>query len=399
MSYYYYLTRMLPDLSFSNLFLENLGATFDNLLSLTNLVIYNRNAITFENFTFILNILNIWPSQAQFNSMMNTVLFIFYSNDNYFETVSQVYEALPYLYALDYLHLFYVKQMIYKSYLELYTNSALASIKPLTINLHLDIFLSYFTNKWGYTVAMFGLAYLLSNVMKFRYQYGANFYFTYIKTVADLAEQEYGSYDDYKFFLLLLVQILAWYCWVFFIGYTFFLCSQSTLLLMTISIMVTILTIPVRMLWDFGLAFGMYVRGAASSSNLIAEAFFDIIGVIIIFTRFIVQNIRFLLVFVAFFELFEWTFSSTETAYILQFNLDVANNIELFTTFEAKNIYLFIISWLKVVLVYFYHLLHLIIVSFMQIGVYLMVSFWLFFFLYTSFFRLTTDSYFSVKRN
>lgn len=96
---------MLPDLSFSNLFLENLGATFDNLLSLTNLVIYNRNAITFENFTFILNILNIWPSQAQFNSMMNTVLFIFYSNDNYFETVSQVYEALPYLYALDYLHL------------------------------------------------------------------------------------------------------------------------------------------------------------------------------------------------------------------------------------------------------------------------------------------------------
>jgi hypothetical protein len=49
--------------------------------------------------------------------------------------------------------------------------------------------------------------------------------------------------------------------------------------------------------------------------------------------------------------------------------------------------------------IYLYHLLHLIIVSFMQIGVYLMVSFWLFFFLYTSFFKLTTDSYFSVKRN
>jgi len=49
----------------------------------------------------------------------------------------------------------------------------------------------------------------------------------------------------------------------------------------------------------------MYVRGAANSSNLVVEAFFDIIGVIIIFTRFIVQNIRFLLVFVAFFEIFE----------------------------------------------------------------------------------------------
>lgn len=69
--------------------------------------------------------------------------------------------------------------------------------------------------------------------------------------------------------------------------------------------MITILSIPVRLLWDFGLAFGMYVRGAASSSNLVVEAFFDIIGVIIVFTRFVVQNIRFLLVFVAFFELFE----------------------------------------------------------------------------------------------
>lgn len=390
---------MLPDLSFSNLFLENLGATFENLVSLTNLIIYNRSAINFENITFLLNLLNIWPSQAQLNSTMNTVLFIFYSNDNYFETVSQVNEAIPYLYALDYLHLFYVKQTIYKTYLELYTNSTLANVKALTVNVHLDIFFSYFTNKWGYTVVMFGLVYILSNVMKLRYQYGFNFYFTYFKTVADLTEQEYGSYDDYKFFLFLLVQILAWYCWVFFIGYTFFLCSQSTLLLMTISIMVTILTIPVRMLWDFGLAFGMYVRGAASSSNLIAEAFFDIIGVIIIFTRFIVQNIRFLLVFVAFFELFEWTFSANETAYMLQFNLDVCNNIELFTNFEAKTVYLFIISWLKVALVYLYHLLHLVIVSFMQIGVYLMVSFWLFFFLYTSFFKLTTDSYFSVKRN
>lgn len=390
---------MLPDLSLSNLFLENLGATFENILNLTNLVIYHRDGLLWEKLSLILSLLHIWPSQAQMSEAMNTVLFIFYSNNNYFDTLSQVYEVMPYFYVLDYLHLFYVKQIMYKTYIELYTNSSLANIKALTINLQLDIIFSYFTNKWGYTVVMFGIVYFLSNVMKFRYQYGTNFYFTYFKTVADLAEQEYGSYDDYKFFLFLLVQILAWYCWVFFIGYTFFLCSQSTLLLMTISIMVTILTIPVRMLWDFGLAFGMYVRGAASSSNLIAEAFFDVIGVIIIFTRFIVQNIRFLLVFVAFFELFEWTFSSNESAYVLQFNLDICNNLDLFTNFGAQSVYFFIISWVKLLLVYLYHLLHLIIVSFMQIGVYLMVSFWLFFFLYTSFFKLTTDSYFAVKRN
>jgi hypothetical protein len=35
----------------------------------------------------------------------------------------------------------------------------------------------------------------------------------------------------------------------------------------------------------------------------------------------------------------------------------------------------------------------------MQIGVYLMVSFWLFFFLYTSFFKFSIDNYFFVKRS
>jgi hypothetical protein len=143
----------------------------------------------------------------------------------------------------------------------------------------------------------------------------------------------------------------------------------------------------------------MYVRGASSSSNLVVEAFFDIIGVIIIFTRFVVQNIRFLLVFVAFFELFEWAASSSETAYILQFNLSILNGMDFFTMVQSKAIFIYIITFVKTAFIYLYHLLHLIIVSFMQIGVYLMVSFWLFFFLYTSFFKLATDSYFTVKRN
>lgn len=390
---------MLLDLSFSNLFLENIGATIDNLLSLANLIILDISTLNFDNLSRLVNILNLWPSDAQFASTMNTVLFIVYTNDNYFETVKQVYDALPYLHALDYLHLFYVKQIMYKCYIALHAENALTSVKPVVLSLQLDFLFTTFFTKWGYTTIMLGLTYFFSNIIKVRYQYGFNFYFNYFKTLSDLGEQEYGSYDDFKFFLFLLVQILAWYCWVFFIGYTFFLQSQSTLLLMTLSIMITILTIPVRLLWDFGLAFAMYARGAASSSNLVAEAFFDIIGVIIIFTRFIVQNIRFLMVFVAFFELFEWTFSSTDTSYVLQFHLDMCSNLDFFTALESKNLYFYIITWIKTLLVYLYHLLHLVIVSFMQIGVYLMVSFWLFFFLYTSFFKMTTDSYFSVKRN
>lgn len=390
---------MLLDLSFSSLFLENIGATIESLLNFTNLVSFSGNSLIFENVLHFANLLTLWPTQDQMDYTMLTVWYAYFFNNNYWDALKEVYTVLPHFYALDYFHVFYLKKTIFKSYLATYSQSTTTVIKPIVINLQLVLFSSALFNKWSYAIVSFGAAYFLSNVMKLRYQYGFNFYFNYFKTLSDLGEQEYGSFDDFKFFLFLLIQMLVWFCWVFFIGYTFSMQSESKLMLLTFSVMITILTIPVRLLWDFGLAFGMYVRGAASSKNLIVEAFFDLIGVIIIFTRFIVQNIRFIMVFVAFFELFEWTSSSVETAYMLQFNLNIYNDMNFFANLNPTSLFIYIIFSLKILFIYLYHLLHLIIVSFMQIGVYLMVSFWLFFFLYTSFFRVTTETYFSVKRN
>jgi hypothetical protein len=104
-----------------------------------------------------------------------------------------------------------------------------------------------------------------------------------------------------------------------------------------------------------------------------------------------------LLVFVAFFEIFEWAATTQEINYYIQlFNASYEDNINFMT---ASTLFSLVIVTFKTIFIYLYHLLHLIIVSFMQIGVYLMVSFWLFFFLYTSFFKLTMDSYFFIKRN
>lgn len=390
---------MLLDVSFSNLYVANLGTTIENLLNLSNTIIFHPSSINFDNVIKYITLLGIWPTESQMSGAVNTVFFTAYTTDTYLESVRVVYSILPYLYAIDFLHMFYVKQAMYQMEISSYLENASAIVKPIVFSLQLDVFFSTFSNKWSYVLFTFGIAYFFSNVMKFRYQYGFNFYFSYFKTLADLGEQEYGSYDDYKFFVFFLIQMLMWYCWVFFIGYTFALQSESRLVLLTLSVMVTILTIPVRLLWDFGLAFGMYVRGASSSSNLVVEAFFDIIGVIIIFTRFVVQNIRFLLVFVAFFELFEWTSSTAEVGYLLEIASSFNGNMDIFAAIESKTLFAYLLNVVKTSFIYLYHLLHLIIVSFMQIGVYLMVSFWLFFFLYSSFFKITLDSYFSVKRN
>lgn len=390
---------MLLDVSFSNLFLENFGSPVSSLINIFNLVIFEDNFAAFNYLNNYILLLNLWCSVEQMSEISNEIIFLSSLFGNYFDSLKHVYEFNPCYYSMDYLHLYYTKKAFYTIVISAFSGDNSGILKIVTLNLRLDIVFSQFTNKWGYFVFVLLVTYFFSNIVRFRFQYGFNFYFSYFKTLADLGEQEYGSYDDFKFFLFFLVQIFIWYCWVFFIGYTFSVQSQSTLVLLTISVMLTILCIPVRLLWDFGLSFGMYVRGAGSSSNLVVEGFFDIIGVIIIFTRFIVQNIRFLLVFVAFFELFEWTATDSSLRYILQIDLGALSDRSNHMFSDVTSFYTCIVLSIKISFIYLYHLLHLIIVSFMQIGVYLMVSFWLFFFLYTSFFRITVDSYFSYKRN
>lgn len=388
---------MLLDYSYSNIILENLGTSLSSLVNTANTLIYTNFNLTFDFINEFLNTLNLWTSEAQQSELSALLPLVFYSSSSYNEFIGNVITLFPGFYSLDSVNSFYLKNIFFNIYLSQSLDQNTVFYSNLFIDLKLNIFYDIFFNKWAYLFFSLFVVYFFSNIMKFRYQYGFNFYFTYFKTLADLGEQEYGSYDDYKFFVFFLVQMFVWYCWVFFVGYTFSTQSESKLVLLTISVMLTILSIPVRLLWDFGLAFGMYVRGAASSSNLIVEAFFDIIGVIIIFTRFVVQNIRFLLVFVAFFELFEWVATTVETNYYLQLTNNTPAHSILYL--DPQSIFSLLLNTIKASFIYLYHLLHLIIVSFMQIGVYLMVSFWLFFFLYTSFFKITLDNYFSVKRN
>ncbi len=389
---------MLLDVLNNNIYLENLGTTINNIITTSININFNNYNLNFNKIYEISSLLNLWPNNPQLAKAVIQVFFADYISSSYVDTLSLLGKLSPYLFTLDYLHFYYALQYLYKFTILYSLDSSLAIIKPLHYSLNLNIFFSIFFTKWGYALFIFTLLYFFSNITKFKYQYGLNFYFSYFKTLADLGEQEYGSYDDYKFFLFFLVQMFIWYCWVLFIGYTFSMQSESRLTLFTLSVMLTILSIPVRLLWDFGLSFGMYLRGAASSSNLLAEAFFDLISVIIIFTRFVVQNIRFLLVFVAFFELFEWIATNSEVNYFLSIFTPFADFNINSNIVESSNLLILVVNFLKVSFIYLYHLLHLIIVSFMQIGVYFMVSFWLFFFLYTSFFKLTIDNYFSIKR-
>ncbi len=212
------------------------------------------------------------------------------------------------------------------------------------------------------------------------------------------SEKEIGPVDDIFFFVVLfMLTLLSFIFSSFFfliIQGKFFIWAFTSLLL----IMVLILTIPLNLFFDFGFYFFTYVRGSASGNNYIKELLFDIISSFTIFIRFIIQNIRFLFIFSAIFELLEWIFSINSNIFFF-FNVESNNYIANLTTvnylFNTKNVSLLIINLFMFTILYFYYTLHLLFLLLVQIVIYIGISSWLFFFLYSTKFLNKQEKFFT----
>ena len=160
-----------------------------------------------------------------------------------------------------------------------------------------------------------------------------------------------------------------------------------------------VLLLPFSVLLDFGISFTSYIRGAGAGTNIVVEVIFDLIGVLVVFTRFLVQNIRFVLIFAAYFELFEWIYASP---FIELFNSFFTFSTISFGNFDqltATNIFYTLSIMISGLVFYAYYFVHLLILLFIQLGAYFLISFWLFFFFYTSFVLTKQEKLFFYKRN
>lgn len=216
------------------------------------------------------------------------------------------------------------------------------------------------------------------------------------------SEEELGSIDDAFILILLFLIVLGWF-FCLSISYSYLFHSQLTVFGLGAIILVGfILLTPLSALLDFGIAFTSYIRGASSSANLLVECIFDIIGTLVVFTRFIVQNIRFVLIFFAYFELFEWTYNSLLIQTLLQtinVNIQTTWNMLINLGFiESNNLFTILSICLTTIISYLYYLVHLLILIFVQTTIYLLISFWLFFFFYTSFTLNKSEKLFIYKK-
>ena len=348
---------------------------------------YSSITIGYTNILNFSNYLNMWVnnnSSVGF-SIVDSILLDFV----------QILNTNVYLYnSIKEIYMCSINQYLLSSILYSVYSIQLSVSNNINLNMNNNFFINLFLVKWFYLIVIISLLYWLLNITNYRNQYFYTMSMTIPKKIADLGEQEYGSFDDFQFLLIFMIYVFSWFCWVLFTWYFLNLNSSSWIILLVIIMTVAILTIPYQLLINFGSTFIMYVRGAASSSNLVVESLFDLIGIVIVFSRFIIQNGRLVLVFGAYFELFEWVLMSPEFNSIIS---SISYKVFLDTTFLQSNctsMITFSILLFKLILIYLYNLLHLIVISFMQIGIYLMISFWLFFFLYTSFSKLNTEVYF-----
>lgn len=114
------------------------------------------------------------------------------------------------------------------------------------------------------------------------------------------AEKELFAIDDATSLFLTLLFFFATYFGFFLANGNYVYSELLCFLLPLPLVFVSLVAIPVNLIYDFGLFFIAYLRGASNTSSLMFELVYDYIGVIAFFTRLVVQFVRIVLMFVVY---------------------------------------------------------------------------------------------------
>lgn len=161
------------------------------------------------------------------------------------------------------------------------------------------------------------------------------------------AEKEISSIDDIILFSVTILYIFGWF---FYLNIFTFLSTRiytASILILLPFFFFTIIGIPSLLIYDFGLFFLVYLRGAGTTSLFLFELMYDYIAVMVFYTRIIVQNIRLLLMFFTVISLYDvFLFFNVSSENIFKnLNVHESYNIDYFT--EVNTSYSFFFFTLK----------------------------------------------------
>jgi hypothetical protein len=163
-------------------------------------------------------------------------------------------------------------------------------------------------------------------------------------------------------------------------------------------LLIIVLSMPSSLIYDCGILFITYLRGVGATTILFLEWIYDCLATLIMFVRLLVQHIRFVLMFFAFFEVLEIIYYNRLFPMVVyksnyEHFLHSLSNGRLAADL-ACILYVGIIDTVKLL----YQLGHFLFTITSHFFAYFALVFWLFSFLYTSFFNVRLETLFKKKR-
>lgn len=210
------------------------------------------------------------------------------------------------------------------------------------------------------------------------------------------AEEEIASIDDTVLLLIVVFFIFGWFFFFNYLNILTFLGEVMFIFLFLPLLMYILFFIPIFLLYDYGMHFITYLRGAGSSSSLVMEFVYDCIAFASFFIRLSVQNVRILLITLTFFSLYEFILFFVNVNW---FNSNFEQLDKLITASNGMQTSYYYFLYVVNKLVYWiYELLHTFFVTVAQFVAFFAMVFWLFLFLYTMFVVEEFEKYLDDKR-
>lgn len=208
------------------------------------------------------------------------------------------------------------------------------------------------------------------------------------------SEKELGSADDLVFLIICLTYIFGW----FFGTYIYFMVSklpEFTMFMYLIpGIFYVVFSVPSYLMYDYGLYYGTYLRGASVSSFFIYELGYDIIMISVFYIRLALQAIRLVLMFIACASYYD---------YVMFYNFKESMFVGQTSALNDGSNFNVVMYWLLIkipgIFLYVsYEVLHLWFILISQTLAFFAMIFWLFLYLYSFFLVLTVENHFKSLR-
>ena len=254
-------------------------------------------------------------------------------------------------------------------------------------NIYIILFIFYITILTVYT-------YVLRNTStNLGLTEGGIFLYAYL----DEIEEECGQIEDVISYIVYFSLFVLWFFFFNVFAAAIIIKYMGWFLIIFSLILIMGVVVPNSVFLQIGLAFVQYIRGSAKSTLLFFETLLDFVSVSVIIIRFFVQNIRFVFIFVGFFEYFEFIESKIQP---LSHIVLPYISWDDYWAGKFNNWYWFEILFqlISQSVMYIYYIGHFIITYIAQLSIYLILSFWIFFFLYTTFSLPSKEKYFFFKK-